>query len=242
MLKVKNNMTILGIETATERLSTALVIGNNKSMERNTDSRSSHCELLTGFIMEMIDESGITHESIDGISVSIGPGSFTGLRIGIATAMGMAYGLGIDTVPVSTLAALAWKATDPGTLVCPLIDAKRQEAYAAVYRITKHIPEILFEPAAMPVDKLGELLLTFDEKVIVNGPSADLFKDKLTGICGDLLTFILPQFSKPSALAVAELGELLFRNGGGMNPALLEPLYLRRSDAELIRDKRSAGS
>lgn len=235
-------MTILGIETATERLSAALITDNKLVLERNEDSRSSHCELLTGFIMELTEEAGISLDSIDCIAVSTGPGSFTGLRIGIATAMGLAYGLGIDTVPVNTLAALAWKAAAPDTLVCPLIDAKRSEAYAGIYRLTGGIPETVFEPAAVPVGQLAGILRDTGEHVTITGPAAGLFRNRLEQPEATPLSCSPSQLSKPSAVTVAELGSLIYYESGGINPVSLRPVYLRRSDAEIARSKRCPGA
>ena len=231
-------MTILGIETATERLSAALITDDKHVFERHEDSRSSHCELITGFIMALTEEADVSLDSIDCIAVSTGPGSFTGLRIGIATAMGLAYGLGITTVPVITLAALAWKAADPGTLVCPLIDAKRSEAYAGIYRLTGGIPETVYEPAAVLVGKLAGILRDTGEPVTITGPAADLFTNLLEQQEGKSLFCSPLQKSKPSAVPVAELGSLIFLESGGINPVSLRPVYLRRSDAEIARSKR----
>ena len=238
MFRPEDTMTILGIETATEYLGAALIIEGSKRLERYINSRSSHCELLTGFIMELSGEAGITPASFDGISVSVGPGSFTGLRIGIATAMGLAYGLGISIAPVNTLAALARNAAEPGRLVCPLIDAKRSEAYAGIYRVTDGIPEAVVEPAALPLDTLAEILRKTAEPVILTGPAARLFRDHLSAAYGSSLSCVAEQDAAPSALSVAELGLLLFHNGGGVHPASIRPVYLRRSDAEIARDAR----
>jgi tRNA threonylcarbamoyladenosine biosynthesis protein TsaB len=231
-------MIMLGIETATERLSAALIIESSRTLKRHEDSRSSHCELLTGFIMELTEEAGVPLTSVDCVSVSVGPGSFTGLRIGIATAMGLAYGLGIHTVPVNTLAALAWKTAKPGTLVSPLIDAKRSEAYTAIYRITDGIPQTILEPSAVPVERLSTLLSDFKESVTITGPASELFRDRLCNNSGSSFSFVDPALAKPSAVSVAELGILIFNAGGGINPASLQPVYIRRSDAEITCDPR----
>ncbi|MBN1293522.1 MAG: tRNA (adenosine(37)-N6)-threonylcarbamoyltransferase complex dimerization subunit type 1 TsaB [Candidatus Latescibacteria bacterium] len=231
-------MIIIGIETATERLSASIIIEGEKKFELHKDSRSSHCELLTGFIMQLTGNHGVNLKSVDCIAVSTGPGSFTGLRIGIATAMGLAYGLGINTVPVNTLAALVWKTAPVNTLVCPLIDAKRSEVYTGLYRLTDGIPQIICEPAAVPVTKLGEILRSTTEQVTITGPSAEKFHNIL--INAEMVPISIAPVSKlkPSALAVAELGTLIFRESGGVNPALLQPVYLRRSDAEIARKKQ----
>lgn len=231
-------MNILGIETATERLGVALVTDGG-IFSRHLDTRSAHCERLAGFIAELAAESGLTLNDIHGIAVSAGPGSFTGLRIGIATAMGIAYGLGVEICAVGTLAALAWNSGDGERLVCPLLDAKRQEAYTGVYRTGPGVPEEVIPPAAMPVSRLGTLLSGFDEPVVVTGPAAVLFRPLLEAADGTSLEFAPAEDARPSAIAVARLGALVFESGGGASPAGLQPVYLRRSDAEYAKMKRS---
>ncbi len=231
-------MNILGIETATERLGAALT-ANGREFDRHLDSRSSHCELLVGFISELAEEAGITVRDLDGIAVSAGPGSFTGLRIGIATAMGLAYGLGVGTCAIGTLEALAWNARREGGLVCPLLDAKRQEAYTAVYRVGSGRPEVVVEPATVPLAELGAILTGFKETVTITGPASEKFRPLLEAPGGPALEFITGEAAKPSALAVAQLGLMVFESGGGQNPAELQPVYLRRSDAEYVKAKRS---
>jgi len=232
-------MTILGIETATERLGAALVTRDGRLFERHTDSRSSHCELLPGFITELSAESGVPLDRIEGIAVSAGPGSFTGLRIGIATAMGLACGLGIPACGVNTLAALAWNAAGGGALVCPLIDARRAEAYTAVYRIGMGEPETVVEPAAVPIARIAVILAGLGEPVTLTGPAAGTFRPIIEA-AGELpLEFLSAESAKPSAVAIARLGRIIFASGGGGSPASLSPVYLRRSDAELVKPKRS---
>jgi len=233
-------MIVLGIDTATERLSAALIRGD-AVYERRLDSRSSHCERLTVFIGELIGEAGIIGDDIDLVAVSIGPGSFTGLRIGIATAMGFAYALGIETVGVDTLMGLSFRAAEPGSLVCPLIDARRSEAYTAFYRMTDTVPETVVEPHAVPVAELGASLAVRDEPVTVTGPAAEKFRKRIEAAAGTELRFLPPERARVSSVSVARLGALLSGLGKTVHPAALKPRYLRRSDAELSRKKPSRG-
>ena len=232
-------MNIIGIETATERLSAALITTDRCIFQRREDSRSAHCELLAKFITELTGEAGITLDAVEGIAVSVGPGSFTGLRIGIATAMGLAYGLGVKTCGVGTLEALAWNTGRREGLVCPLIDARRAEAYTAVFRMGAGRPETVLVPAAVPVASLAALLSQFHEPVTLTGPAAMKFRPLLETADSPALIFIPAEAAKPSAVAVAQLGMLVFEAGGGSGPVELQPVYLRRSDAELAKMKRS---
>jgi len=235
-------MIVLGIETATERLSTALLVENKRTYERHRDSHSSHCELLTGFILELIDEADISMDSIDCIAVSTGPGSFTGLRIGIATTMGLAYGLGINACGINTLMSMALNTGVPGALICPIIDAKRSEVYTALYRTVDDIPQNIIEPMVLPVSELTDILHKRDETVTITGPAAEKFRHMFQESLGTSVSFTPPDLAKPSAGSIAKLGLKIFRSDGGVNPASLKPIYLRRSDAEIARDSFSGNN
>ncbi|MFC1485415.1 tRNA (adenosine(37)-N6)-threonylcarbamoyltransferase complex dimerization subunit type 1 TsaB [Candidatus Latescibacterota bacterium] len=233
-------MTILGIETATPRLSVALFSESPLFFEeRAADSQSSHCELISGFIESLVEKAGITLGDLDGIAVSLGPGSFTGLRIGIASAMGLAYGLDIPACGVSTLMGIAWLARLPGTLVCPLIDAKRGEVYTALYRLKPNaeLPDTIKPPSAMSVQQLINALGRVDEPVTLTGPGAGLFGPAICDSLGSSV-ITLAEHTEPSARAIATLGFTLIKAGQAGHPTALRPVYLRRSDAEIARDSR----
>ena len=231
-------MTVLGIETATERLSAALLVPNNMIYECHESSRSSHCELLTQFIFDLINEADIYIDQIDCIAVSIGPGSFTGLRIGIATGMGLAYGLGIPVIGVNTLMGLALDMAEPGKLVCPVIDAKRSELYTSLYRITDTIPQTLIEPMTVPITQLAEILAGIKEHILITGPATRSTNDILKGNLRRQVSFVPHDSGFPTAQSIAKLGRTLYQAGSGIEPGLLKPIYLRRSDAEIARDTR----
>ena len=230
-------MKILGIETATEHLGAAL-LNESGTFERHISSRSSHCELLSGFITEITEEAGVSVQGIEGVAVSTGPGSFTGLRIGIATAMGLAYGLGIHVASISTLEAIAASIDQPGALVCPVIDAKRSEVYAAIYRTTETRPLTLVEPKTFPVATLTRVLTDYRESAIITGPAARQFQDDFQRTLGGNATIVTDERANPSAHSVARLGLTAFVEHRDIHPAAVEPLYLRRSDAEILRDSR----
>lgn len=228
-------MYILGIETSTNFLSAAVIDESGRVFSRDTDSKSMHCELLPGYICDILKESGILMENIDCIAVSIGPGSFTGLRIGISTAAGLAYGLGKKVAGVNTLVSLAWDCAPTGALVCPVIDAKRSEFYAGIYRVTGGIPETVMESIAIPQSMLAEKIARFNEKIIITGPAANLF-EKTAQESNIDYKLAPPEKQNPSAVSIARLGMIMVKAGYSVNPALLEPVYLRRSDAELAKD------
>ncbi len=223
-------MNILGIDTATGRMSVAIVSGED-AYETDSDTPSSHCERLTPTIGALLETAGLAAGDIGLVAVSTGPGSFTGLRIGIATAMGFAWSTGIPAVGVGTLMGLGHRPDSAGMLICPVIDARRSEAYAAVYRAAGCVPECVVEPRAVPLDTLAGILSGFDEPVILTGPAAERFGPVLRKNCNADIRTTPPESSPVSALSVARIGLCLHEQGDSTPPAALKPLYLRRADA-----------
>jgi len=227
-------MKVLGIETATAVCSVALVESGGKSIERSIHSKQMHSEKIIFLIDECLAEGKTALGSIDGVAVSIGPGSFTGLRIGLSVAKGLAYSSGLPICGVSTLLALAQHgssqcaSTDECTIL-PLIDARRDEVYCAVYRwhngemVELHPPQVVF---------LQEIpaLITFNEKVIVIGDGAEKFKEycKKTAF-NKSSSYIFPAGPPAhcSAVPVAAIGAGRIKSGACDPIATLEPLYVK---------------
>ncbi len=127
---------ILHIETATEVCSVAVANNYKLLALKETEGGNSHSANLTIFIEEVMKQAGLTLKDLDAVAVSKGPGSYTGLRIGVSVAKGFCYGLDIPMIAVDTLKAMAWSASDGNdadVLYCPMIDARRMEVYAAIY-------------------------------------------------------------------------------------------------------------
>lgn len=131
---------ILQIETATTSCSVALAIDGNISAFKQINERNIHAEVITLFIDELITAAGLTYDDLDAIAVSSGPGSYTGLRIGISTAKGLCFALNKPLIAIETLEAMAYGVlnneeivVDKNTLLCPMIDARRMEVYCALF-------------------------------------------------------------------------------------------------------------
>jgi len=229
-------MIVLGIETATSTLGAALVSDDGGAFLRFADVSSMHCELLPGFIYELISEARIKLENLDSIAVSVGPGSFTGLRIGISTAAGLAFGLNKKVAEISTLAAIAYGSAVSGNLVCPVIDAKRSEVYAGIYRLTDELTETVMDERALSFENLAEVVADLNEKIIITGPAAVQFAESTDNKILEKNILAGKEKLNPSALSVAKMGLIALKKGLTVNPAEIKPIYLRRSDAELARD------
>jgi len=208
-------MRVLGIETSTRRGSVAAVEGGVTLASLAHEEPSAHAERVLALVERLLSEVGWSRSSIERIAVGIGPGSFTGLRVGIALAQGMALGLGRPIVGVGSLAALASvaPATERRTRV-PVLDARRGELFVAAYDATGRE---LLAPNAVPVTEVAPLLagLGAPSEVVLVGEAARLVGggyETLAGTEGEL----------PHATAVARLGAEL-------DPAVApaEPTYVR---------------
>ncbi len=143
-------MIILGIDTTTLSCSVALLREDSVLAEMTLNIKKTHSERLMPLLDRMLTESGIEREALDAIAAAAGPGSFTGLRIGVSTARALAQALQIPAVPVCTLAALAAAIPVPGALVCPLLDARRNQVYTALYRIGGAASDTQFQTCTPP--------------------------------------------------------------------------------------------
>lgn len=165
---------ILQIETATTVCSVALTKNGNLLAFKQLDERNIHAEIITLFIEELISANGIQYADIDAIAVSCGPGSYTGLRIGVSTAKGLCFALDKPLIAIETLEAMAYGvitegkyAADDDILLCPMIDARRMEVYTALFdmagnRIKATSAEIIDEHSFASMLKNNRILFFGD--------------------------------------------------------------------------------
>ena len=218
-------MKVLGLETATLAGGGALIDGDRIVGEYTLNIRVTHSERVMAAIDRLLTDAGWRPSDLEGLAVSIGPGSFTGLRIGVSTAKGLAMALGLSVAPVPTLDALAAGLPFAALPVCPILDARKGEVYASLYRwdggaMRREWEYLALAPAA--------LARRFTEPVIVCGDGAGIVRST----CARLAP---PARRLPSPACVAQLGHAMLAAGSGVPPADLAPLYLRPSEAELKR-------
>lgn len=197
--------------------------------------RNHSSSLMHGLDM-VLKNSGIAVEELDAIGVSQGPGSFTGLRVGIATAKGLVLASGKPLVAFSSLAMLAMNLPYAEFPVCAMFDAKKNEVYAAVFRC-RDLPETLLEQCVMPP---AEFLALLRGPTLFIGSGAVRYRDLIVETLGDLAHFAPPLCHQPRASAGAILAADLFARGELASPAALVPLYLRASEAELALLKKES--
>lgn len=224
-------MKVLALETATLAGSIAIVDDIEGLIgEVKVSVKIAHSERLMPSIEWLLKASGISIKEIDAFAVSIGPGSFTGLRIGLTTAKGFAFATGRPLVPVRTLDAFARTMPFCRHLLCPMLDARKNEVYAAFYRWDDEICTKLMPEASIRPD---ELLKDIAGPVVFTGEGARLYKDVISDILKTGAVFAPPSHMSPSASTVAETAIELIKQGTSVDPVSLTPLYIRKSEAEV---------
>ena len=218
-------MRVLGIDTATRTASVGIVEGEELLAERCQAASLRHGLSLLALVEEVLNTAGMAWGDLEGIAVSIGPGSFTGLRVGLSTAKGIAFAQGLPLVGIPTLRALALAADVREGIVSPILDARKGEVYAALFRVEEGQVDYLVEECAMALEAWlsrlpGPCTFIGDAVAMLNGN-------------GDRLGRILP-FERffPRGSIVASLGAGALAEGRAANVATLEPLYVRPSEAE----------
>lgn len=235
-------MLVLGIETSTMQGGVALLSEQGLLSEYLLNVKATHTERLLPSIDRILQDAGIALAQIDGLAVATGPGSFTGLRIGLSTAKGLAVAADKPLVGVSTLEAIAWTLPFSAHPVCPILDARKGEVYCALFRHEgDHLIRLMDEAALIP----DILIRRIREPTVFIGDGADVYADLLIDRLKELALF--PPLSQRGgrAAAVAELGRRRLLVGQRDEISELAPRYLRPPEAELKRlgaHPRSASS
>jgi tRNA threonylcarbamoyladenosine biosynthesis protein TsaB len=237
-------MKLLAIETATMLGGIALLDDSAGLIaEIRLNVKSTHSERLMTGVDYILKQSSLTISDIDFFALSIGPGSFTGLRIGLSTIKGLSYATGKPVVTVPTLEALALNFPYCKYPVCTMLDARKNEVYAALFRWDGDGFKRLLHESAMPVSKLAETIMHYiDDKVMLTGEGTLLYRDKITKYFRGRALFASPDKMAPSPANSAILGIKKAFNGEFLELSSLVPFYIRKSEAELKKDVRDKTS
>lgn len=224
-------MVVLALDTTTRTGSCALVRDGRVLRERASDPATSPAEHLPGDLIAVLADEGLDLHAIDVLAVAIGPGSFTGLRVGIATMQGLAFAMRKPLLGVSALDALA-RIAGPG-LVATWIDAWRGEVYAALYEGGREVEAASVEhPAALLARRADD---PDRPRPVYLGDGAASFANTIAAAGGALADPVSPLI----AGAIGRIAHDRARAGEEPPPDAIRPLYVRRTDAELARDARS---
>ena len=224
---------ILAIESATPRGSVALVRGGTVLRERSLPHGLQPSESYLSEVDRLFPESGTGPEQIGHVAVSAGPGSFTGLRVGMAAAKGFCFGWGTPIVPVPTLHALAIRFPREGTTICPVLDARRKEVYAGLYRWEGGVCFRTVPDAALPPEDLPDILP--GGTILFCGDGISPYRRMICDRLGARALFPPPGEEFPRAAAVGLLAERMLTEGAAEDPRSVVPAYLRPSEAEVRR-------
>ncbi len=228
-------MYILGIETSTKTGSIAVLSDESVIAQYSLNIEVTHSERLMATVDRVLRDTGLTVAALDGFAVAIGPGSFTGLRIGISTVKGLAFATGKPVAAVPTLQALAWNLPFAGHPVCPLLDARKKEVYAALYKNDDATPLQLMPEMVI---SLSQLAAGVSGKTVFTGEGSQIYRSDIKKIFGTQALFAPRSAILPSAAAVAEIGLEMLRNGMQTDPDALTPKYIRRPEAEVAWEKK----
>jgi tRNA threonylcarbamoyladenosine biosynthesis protein TsaB len=231
-------MKILSIETST-MLGGIAIIDDTSGLiaEARLNIKSTHSERLMTEIDHILKQSGLEVSDIDVFAVAIGPGSFTGLRIGLSTVKGFSYVSGKPIVAVPTLEALAWHFSYCRYPVCTMLDARKKEVYSALFKWENNCFIRLIDEVSTKVSRLLEdNNFLSDEKVVFTGEGALLYRDKIKEILKEKAIFATADKLVPSPANVAQIGMIKAEKGEFSEPVNLVPFYIRKSEAEIKGD------
>lgn len=248
-------MIVLAVDSSSKVATVALMKNTKLLGEITLNDKKEHSVILMNIIQDLLCDNNLSVDDIDGYVVSKGPGSFTGLRIGMATIKGLSFGSNKPYVSISSLDALALSVSNFDGIICPIMDALRNSVYTSLYKghstcITsshestssdmKHeLPitlEKLLDYSALDVDELLEIIKSKNEKVIFIGDGVDKYKDYLIEHCPNCY-FPPNHLNLVRASSLGELGSILLQNGD-FDDSNSAPFYLKKPQAEREYEQR----
>lgn len=215
---------ILALDTATEQGSLALVAEDRVLMEYALESHGTYLTRLMPGVAALLDATGNTPADLAAVAVSLGPGNFTGLRIGLATAKTLAWSLQCPLVPVPTMEALAARFPFHPHPIGVVLDAKRGEVFWGLFSCPEDQPQVLEGPLRLPA---ADLPTRLPRPLLLTGPGLEVHLDLLTPQLPPEIALAPPEMRSPQASILARLACLRLQQGLTANPAKLVPTYLR---------------
>lgn len=230
-------MIILSLNTSTKQYSLAVMEQETVLGEYLLLSGSSHFRDLMPCFEDLLKKTNLTHGQLEGIAVAIGPGSFTGIRVGLALAKGLSQGLGIPIIGVSTLEALASQILYAREDICPVMSSRKGEVFAALFMRDRHNHLMrIEEDAGLPVEKLPRLI---KKKTIVIGNDFTVQGPLVKQYLGKNALLAPPHFWNLRASSIGALGEERLKRGDSDSVSDLVPVYLRDADIRAAKSMLS---
>lgn len=245
MAHVKRNISwsqplILAIDNSTMYGNVALTSPDGLLAEHTLLSRLTHSKRLLSSLANMLQESDLDWHQLDALAVCLGPGSFTGLRIGLSTVKGIAMATGLPLIGISSLDGLAHQLSFARHQICTILDARKHEIYAAFYASSPSgAVERTSDYLVMPPDQLAGQI---DQPTIFVGDGVNIYGDFLKEALGAKALFAPEHIIFPRAATIGKLALGHYDNQQFLDPASAVPLYIRASEAEIQRQQKLAAA
>lgn len=239
-------MKILAIDSSGLVASAAIIENEEMIAEYTVNYKKTHSQTLLPMIDEISKMIELNMQTIDAIAVSAGPGSFTGLRIGAATAKGLGQALHIPLIAIPTIDGLAYNLYGTDKLVCPLMDARRNQTYTGLYTFEREDNEyhlrVLLEQCAVKVEEIIKKINEENREVIFLGDGVPVFREQLIRELLVPYTFAPPAHNRQRAASIGSLARTYFKQGNIQSAKEHKPEYLRLSQAERERNEKEKGT
>ncbi len=208
--------------------------------EYTVNYKKTHSQTLLPMLDEVSGLIELDIDTIDAIAVAAGPGSFTGLRIGSATAKGLGLALKKPLIHVPTLHGLAYNLCGTGKVVCPIMDARRGQVYTGIFEFDGNELVVLEDQTAVSIEELGAKLAVYDREIVFLGDGVPVFRKSLEEdiMAGKKISFAPAHLNRQRAAAVGALGIRYYKEGRLETAGEHQPDYLRVSQAERERKER----
>lgn len=235
-------MRVLALDTSSIVASVAVVDEEKLIGEITLNYKKQHSTILLPLIDRLLSSLDMDIKDVDGIACASGPGSFTGLRIGAATAKGLCHGAGKPLIGVPTLDALAFNAACCSGIICPIIDALRDNVYTSLYRWENGGLYKFEDYMAVHIDELIEKLKGYGSPAVFLGDGIFIQKEKIERELGENAVFMPPNSNMARASSIAVLAMKRLKENKIDDYLTFAPFYLRKSQAEREYEKAHGGS
>lgn len=230
-------MKILALDSSGLVASVAILEDEKLLAEYTVNHKKTHSQTLLPMLDTVAQMIELDLNTLDAIAIASGPGSFTGLRIGSATAKGLGLALDKPLIEVPTVDALAYNLYDSDKIICPIMDARRSQVYTGVYDYEDHKLRRLEGQMAIAVSDLAQKLNALGREVIFLGDGVDVYRELLDKMLTIPHSYAPAHVNKQRAAAVGALGEVYYNEGNIANADAHQPEYLRKSQAEREREE-----
>ncbi|HEX2926185.1 MAG TPA: tRNA (adenosine(37)-N6)-threonylcarbamoyltransferase complex dimerization subunit type 1 TsaB [Ruminiclostridium sp.] len=225
-------MKILALDTSTNVATAAILEDDIIIGEYSCNKGKTHSQRLMPMIQNLLEAVGLKASDMDAFAASIGPGSFTGLRIGVTTVKAMAFAAQKPVISVYTLDALAYNLAASKAIICPVIDARNDQVFTAVYKFSGDKLERLTDYLGIHINELADILAAMEGDIVFLGDAALMHKAFFVEKLGNRVYLAPPNTALARASSVAVLAKQSFEEGPQENCYDMKPFYLRKSQAE----------